>query len=186
MNNTSRLESAKKKVTFSIGTDQHDFNSKVLKGTDNVLPQTEGKHSEFPKKQALNHKKAGILVNPKNCGTKVCDVKKTLVRNVEQTLPPQCMLIKKKQCSTVTVDFYDNKEIQATGTKSTYKSKYAAPELYTTLCIAKEIQNTSVETSSKHLNLPQDTKQMLDEKVIVIINLTIQICSITWLKAVFI
>ncbi|KAJ9593727.1 hypothetical protein L9F63_014700 [Diploptera punctata] len=166
----------RKKLLFSICTDKKDCYDKVPKDI-HLLAQTEpeqvlncgAKLNERSKKISITHKKTGVLVEPRKCAEK-CDVKKTLVRNVEQTIPPHCTLIKRKQSPAVTVNFDNtgasNTEVLLTGSKSVYKSKYSAPELYTTLCIAKEIQTTSIKTGIKNVDIPQTAKQMLDEKIL--------------------
>jgi len=98
---------------------------------------------------------------------KVCGVKKTLVRNVEQVLPSHCALVRRRPYPSIPVDISHNKPLA--DAKSTYKSKYAAPELYTTLCIAKEIQDTA-KTDGKRpssFGIPPPAKQMLDGKVFI-------------------
>jgi hypothetical protein len=164
--------SNKKRVTFSLCSDKSDPFLKVPTQRPDEVPARLSKYID--KKSECNNKswnsavistKRTVISEAVKISGKVCDVKKTLVRNVEQDLPPHCALVRRRPYPSIPVDITHDKP--RADVKSTYKSKYAAPELYTTLCIAKEIQNTS-KTDGKRpstLGFPQPAKQMLDGKV---------------------
>lgn len=166
-----KQESKKKRVTFSVCTDKRDCYSKDPTQHPNELSNKLSKCID-KKCELSNVSWNSAIVSYKNTGIseavkisgKGCDVKKTLVRNVEQALPSHCALVRGRPHPSIPVDITRNK--QGTDITSSYKSKYAVPELYTTLCIAKEIQDTA-RTSAKPsgLDITPGAKQMLDVKV---------------------
>lgn len=164
-----KQESKKKRVTFSVCTDKRDYYSKQLAQRPNELSD---KLSKCTDKNCERSDKSGnpAIVSHKNTGVseavkisgKGGDIKKTLVRNVEQAVPPH--FVRGRPYSSIPIDTTHIK--QGTDIKSSYKSKYAAPELYTTLCIAKEIQDTAkTSVKPKRLDITPAAKQMLDIKV---------------------
>jgi len=166
--------SNKKRVTFSLCSDKSDPCVKVPTQTRDEVPTRLSKYvdtnSECNNKSwnsAVITTKNTVISEAVNISGKVCDVKKTLVRNVEQGLPPHCSLVRKRPYPSIPVGISHNKPVA--DAKSTHKSKYAAPELYTTLCIAKEIQDTA-KTDGKRPStsgIPPPAKQMLDGKVFI-------------------
>jgi hypothetical protein len=166
--------SNKKRVTFLLCSDKSEPCVKVPVQRPDEVPTRLSKYvdtnSERNNKSwnsaAITTKKS-VISEAVNISGKVCDVKKTLVRNVEQVLPPHCALVRRRPYPSIRVDISHNKPLA--DAKSTYKSKYAAPELYTTLCIAKEIQDTA-KTDGKRpssFGIPPPAKQMLDGKVFI-------------------
>jgi len=166
--------SNKKRVTFLLCSDKSDPCVKVPIQRPDEVPTRLSKYvdtnSERNNKSwnsaAITTKKT-VISEAVNISGKVCDVKKTLVRNVEQVLTPHCALVRRRPYPSIPVDISHNKSLA--DAKSTYKSKYAAPELYTTLCIAKEIQDTA-KTDGKRpssFGISPPAKQMLDGKVFI-------------------
>ncbi|PSN31899.1 hypothetical protein C0J52_21193 [Blattella germanica] len=165
--NKSRTgETIKKKVTFSFCTEKSDRSTILNKGVHEPLIVNCVAGNIGSKPVTITHKKPSVLSLPKHCEKRVCDVKKTLVRNVEQTLPvpPQCMVVRKKETAVPDVAVLDVRENSES--RIAYKSKYAAPELYSSLCIAKEIQLTANKPDLQQTNIPKAAKQMLDEKIL--------------------
>ena len=165
--------SSKKRVTFSLCSDKSDPCVKVSTQRPDVpvrLSKYVDTNSEFNNKSwnsAVITAKKTVISEAVKISGKVCDVKKTLVRNVEQVLPPHCALVRRRPYPSIPVDISHIK-LRADA-KSTYKSKYAAPELYTTLCVAKEIQDTA-KTDGKQpssFGITPPAKQMLDGKVFI-------------------
>lgn len=91
----SKNEIIKKKVTFSVCTDENECRSNVPSQRQKVTRNVMSKSSEFTSCVSSNRKQKGILSESKT-SNKICDVRKTLVRNVE--VPP-CTRIKGRQCS---------------------------------------------------------------------------------------
>jgi len=166
--------SSKKRVTFSLCSDKSDPCVKVPIQRPDEVPARLSKYvdtnSECNNKSwnsAVITTKKTVISEAVNISGKGCDVKKSLVRNVEQVLPPHCALVRRKPHPSIPVDISHNKPL--VDAKSTYKSKYAAPELYTTLCIAKEIQDTA-KTDGKRpssFGISPPAKQMLEGKVFI-------------------
>jgi len=167
--------SNKKRVTFSLCSDKSDPCEKVPAQRPEEVPSRLSKfvsdtNSERNNKtwnSAVITTKKTVISEAVNISGKVCDVKKTLVRNVEHVLPPHCVLVRRRPYPSIPVDISHNKPLA--DAKSTYKSKYAAPELYTTLCIAKEIQDTAKTDGKRPISfgIPPPAKQMLDGKVFI-------------------
>jgi hypothetical protein len=165
--------SNKKRVTFSVCSDKNGAYLKVPTQRPDEVPtrlsKSTDKNSESNNKcgnsAVINNEKT-VISEAVNISGKVCDVKKTLVRNVEQVLPLHSALVRRPY-SPIPLGVTRNKpEAEA---KSTCKSKYAAPELYTTLCVAKEIQDTARADAKppSGLSIPPPAKQMLDVKVFI-------------------
>jgi hypothetical protein len=166
--------SNKKRVTFSLCSDKSDLCLKVPTQRPDEVPSRLSKYVD--KKSECNNKSWNSAVIPSKktviseavkISGKASDVKKTLVRNVEQVLLPHCALVRRRPYPSIPVDITHDKP--RADAKSTYKRKYAAPELYTTLCLAKEIQDTA-KTDGKRpstLGIPPPAKQMLDGKVFI-------------------
>jgi len=166
--------SNKKRVTFSLCSDKSDQCTKVPIQSPVEVPFRLSKsidiNSECNNKtwnSAVITTKNTVISEAVDISGKVCGVKKTLVRNVEQVLPPHCPLVRRRPYPSIPVDISHNKPLA--DAKSTYKSKYAAPELYTTLCIAKEIQDTAKTDGKRSISfgIPPPAKQMLDGKVFI-------------------
>jgi len=164
--------SKKKRVTFSVCADESDRRLKVPRHRPNDISSRLStcvhKDSECSNKSrdsaVISRKKTGKPEAVKT-SRKVCDVKKTLVRNVEQAQLPHCALVRRRPPLSIPVDITLKKPV--TDSKASCKSKYAEPELYTALCIAKEIQDIA-RTDAKRpsgSDIPPAAKQMLDVKV---------------------
>lgn len=167
-----KQDSKKKRVTFSVCTDKRDGYSKEPTQRPNELSNKLPKcmdedcehGNESRKSEIVSHKNTGIS-DAVNILSKGYDVKKKLVRNVEQALPRHCALVRGRPHPSIPIDITHNK--LGTDIKSSYKSKYASPELYTTLCIAKEIQNTArTDTKPSGFAITPAVKQVLDAKVL--------------------
>jgi hypothetical protein len=167
--------SKKKRVTFSFCTDKSDCYLKVPTQSPNEvstrLSKCLNKDSECGNKYwnpSVSTLKRTEISESVNVSGKVCDVKKTLVRNVEQVLPPHCALVRGRSCPSIPVDIVHDKP-GSDVKKSSYKNKFAAPELYTTLCIAKEIQDTARLDAKRPsgIGIHPAAKQVLDVKVLV-------------------
>lgn len=165
--------SNKKRVTFSLCSDKSDPCVKVPTQRQDEVSNRLSKYVDTNSECNNKSWNSGVITAKKtviseavNISGKVCDVKKTLVRNVEQVLPPHCALVRRRPYPSIPVDISHKPLVDA---KSTYKSKYAAPELYTTLCIAKEIQDTTKTDGkrSSSFDIPLPAKQMLDGKVFI-------------------
>lgn len=164
----AKEEYKKKRVTFLVCTDKRD--SKEPTQLTNELAGRLSKcvdrnwelSNKFSNSAVVYHKDTVMSE-----AVKGCDVKKTLVRNADQALPPLCALVRGRPYHSIPVDIIHSK--QGANISSNYKSKYAAPELYTTLCIAKEIQDIA-KTNAKRpsgLDITPAAKQMLDVKVLI-------------------
>jgi hypothetical protein len=99
---------------------------------------------------------------------KVCDMKNSLVMNVEQVLLPHCALLRGRLCSSIPVDIVHNKP-GSDVKKSSNKSKFATWELYSTLCTANKIQNIARGDTKwpSDIIIHPSAKQMLDVKLLV-------------------
>jgi hypothetical protein len=173
--NQAEQASKKKRVTFSFCTDKSDSPSEVrIQSQSEVstrLSKCIDKDSEYDNKYwslpASSHKRQekseSVKVSRKNC-----DVKKTLVRNVEQGLGQHCAISRGRLYPTIPLNIVHDKP-GSDVKKSSYKSKFAAPELYTTLCIAKEIQDTTRSDAKRPsgIGINPLAKQVLDVKVLV-------------------
>jgi hypothetical protein len=169
--NQAEQASKKKRVTFSFCTDKSDSHSEVRIRSPTRLSKCIDKDSEYNNKYwslpVSSHKRQekseSVKVSRKNC-----DVKKTLVRNVEQVLGPHCAISRGSLYPTVPLNIVHDKPASDVK-KSSYKSKFAAPELYTTLCIAKEIQDTARSDAKRPsgIGINPLAKQVLDVKVLV-------------------
>jgi hypothetical protein len=167
--------SKKKRVTFAFCTDKSDCYSKIPIQSPNevstrlskYLDKDSGRDNKYCNPPVSTLKRPEIPKFVKVSG-KGCNVKKTLVRNVEQVLPPHCGLPRGRLCPSVPVDIVHDKP-GSDVKKSSYKSKFAAPELYTTLCIAKEIQDTATLDAKRPsgIGIHPPAKQVVDVKVLV-------------------
>jgi hypothetical protein len=167
--------SKKKRVTFSLCTDKSDCYSEVPIQSPNelssrlskYLDKNSGRDNKYWNPPDSTLKRLEISKTVKVSG-KARNVKKTLVRNVEQVLPPHCALVRGRLCPSIPAEIVHDKP-GSDVKKSSYKGKFAAPELYTTLCIAKEIQDT-VKLDAKRpsgIGKHPPAKQVLDVKVLV-------------------
>jgi hypothetical protein len=167
--------SKKKRVTFSFCTDKSDRYSKIPIQSSNDVSTRPSKHldKDVGRDDKFGNPPVSIVKRsetPKfvRVSGKACNVKKTLVRNVEQDLPQHCALPSGKLCPSIPVDIVLDKP-GSDLKKSSYNSKFAAPELYTTLCIAKEIQDTARLCAKRPsgIGIHPPAKQMLDVKVLI-------------------
>jgi hypothetical protein len=166
--------SKKKRVTFSFCTDKGDSYSKVpIRNPNEIsgrvsksLDKGSGCGNKYWSLPVSSHKRPEITEAVK-VSRRNCDVKKTLVRNVEQVLGPHYVLPRGRLCHTVPVTINDRAGSNLK--KTSYKSKFAAPELYTTLCIAKEIQDIGKSDAKQPsgAGICPPAKQVLDGKVLV-------------------
>lgn len=170
--------SKKKRVTFSLCTDKSDSYSKVPIQSPNEVSARLSKYldkdSERDKYWNPLDSTLKRLEIPKTVKVsgKACNVKKTLVRNVEQVLPPHCALIRGRPCPSISADIVHGKP-GSDAKKSSYKSKFAVPELYTTLYIAKEIQDTAKLDAKQPsgIGIHPPAKQVLDVKILSKLNI---------------
>lgn len=167
--------SKKKRVTFAFCTDKSDCYSKIPIESPNEVST---RLSKYVDKDSGHDNKywnppVSTLKRPEmpkfvKVSGKACNVKKTLVRNVEQVLPPHCELARGRLCPSIPVDIVQDKR-GSDVKKSSYKSRFAAPELNTTLCIAKEIQDTARLDAKRPsgIGIHPPAKQVLDLKVLI-------------------
>jgi hypothetical protein len=173
--NDAGQTSKKKRVTFSFCTDNSDSYpkapiqslSEVSTRHSKCIDKDRGYNNKYWSLPVSSHKRQekpeSVKVSRKNC-----DVKKTLVRNVEQVQGPHCALSRGNLYPTVPLNIVHDKP-GSDVMKSSYKSKFAAPELCTTLCIAKEIQDItrSAVNRPSSMGINPLPKQVLDAKVLV-------------------